>query len=248
MSRLIVITGASAGIGKATAHRFAANGDAVLMVGRRETALAAAGDELRAAVGGADVRHVALDMGEVDSVPALQDAVAATGLPVHGLLCCAGGTAGTGEGVKAVLSEWDEAYRTNVLTAVLATEGLVDQLADGASVVLYSSIAAYRGSGGTGAYGAAKAALHSYVHTLANRLGPRRITANAIAPGYVAETDFFDGAIDPDREAALVRQSVVGRAGVPGDVAGLAFYLCSPEAAYVTSQIIQVNGGQRHGV
>lgn len=248
MTRLIVVTGASAGIGRATARRFAENGDRVLLVSRRDDVLADTVTRFRADIPDANVDYIALDMSDRQSVPLLQQKVASTRLPVHALLCVAGGTSTTGKGIAAVQTEWDDAYRINVLTAVLATEALEGYLADGGSVVLYSSIAAYRGSSGTGAYGAAKAALHSYVHTLASRLGSRQIRVNAIAPGYISETEFFGGAIDPDRETKLIDQTLIGRAGVPTDVSGLAFYLCSSDASYLTSQIIQVNGGQNHGV
>jgi 3-oxoacyl-[acyl-carrier protein] reductase len=249
---LIVVTGASAGIGKATAKRFAENNDKVLLIARQEKRLTQAVEEIESSVPGADVEPLALDMSDAGSAEVLQSRVRATGLPVSGLLCCAGAvpqTEGTdAQDVKSVLTEWQEAYQANVMTSVVAVEGLLPLMADGGSIVLYSSIAAYRGSGGTGGYGAAKAALHSYVHTLATRLGSRGISANAIAPGYVADTDLFGGRLPAARESMLVRQTALGRAGDPVDVAELGFYLCSKPGGYVTSQILQLNGGSHHGV
>ncbi|MFF9286468.1 SDR family NAD(P)-dependent oxidoreductase [Streptomyces griseosporeus] len=249
MSRLIVVTGASAGIGKATAKRFAENKDKVLLVARGDQRLHRAAEEITSDVPGADVEPLALDMSDAKAAQALRERVGAAGLPLGALLCCAGAVpAPGGEDMASVLTEWQEAYRSNVLTSVIAVEGLLPLMADGGSVVLYSSIAAYRGSGGTGAYGAAKAALHSYVHVLATRLGQRGINVNAIAPGYVAGTDLFGDGLPAAREAMLVRQTALGRAGDPVDVAELGFYLCSPAGAYVTSQILQINGGSQHGV
>ncbi|WP_459740344.1 SDR family NAD(P)-dependent oxidoreductase [Streptomyces sp. E-15] len=249
MSRLIVVTGASAGIGKATARRFAENEDKVLLIARGEQRLRQAAEEIASDVPGADVEPLALDLSDAASAEILRDRVRRTGLPVGGLLCCAGAVPPSGgEEPASVLTEFQDAYRSNVLTAVVAVESLVPLMADGGGIVLYSSIAAYRGSGGTGGYGAAKAALHSYVHFLATRLGPRDINVNAIAPGYVADTDLFGGELPAARESMLVRQTVLGRAGAPADVAGLGFYLCSPAGGYVTSQIVQINGGSQHGV
>ncbi|MDO0929402.1 SDR family oxidoreductase [Streptomyces sp. TG1A-8] len=247
-----MVTGASAGIGKATAKRFAENGDKVLLIARQEKRLTEAVREIESGVPGADVQPLALDMSDSGSADALRDHVRSTGLPVGGLLCCAGAvppSEGTdGDDVGAVLTEWQDAYRSNVLTSVVAVESLLPLMADGGGIVLYSSIAAYRGSGGTGGYGAAKAALHSYVHFLATRLGPRGINANAIAPGYVAGTDLFGDGLPAAQENKLVRQTALGRAGDPADIAELGFYLCSKPGGYITSQILQINGGSHHGV
>ena len=248
MPRLIIVTGAGSGIGRATAERFAAHGDGLVLAGRRPDRLDAAADALRAA-GAAEVHTVPADLSDESGALRLHDHVEALGRPVDAVVCCAGGTVDAGDGhLKSIAAEWHDTYRANVLTAVLTVEALVPLLADTAGIVLYSSIAAYRGSAGTGGYGAAKAALHAYTHHLATRLGPRGIGVNAIAPGYVAGTEFFGDRMTPAREALLIRQTVMGRAGTPQDVAGLAFFLCSPEGAYITSQIVQVNGGSQHGV
>lgn len=247
-----MVTGASAGIGKATAKRFAENDDKVILIARQEKRLAQAAREIESSVPGADVEPLALDMSDAESAGVLRDRAGAAELPLGGLLCCAGAVPASGDDdggeVGPVLTEWQEAYRSNVVTSVVAVEGLLPLMTDGGSIVLYSSIAAYRGSGGTGGYGAAKAALHSYVHTLATRLGPRGISANAIAPGYVADTDLFGGSLPAARETMLVRQTALGRAGDPADVAELGFYLCSKAGGYLTSQILQLNGGSSHGV
>lgn len=116
----------------------------------------------------------------------------------------------------------------------------------GGRVLFVSSIAAYRGSG-SGAYGAAKAGLHPYAHDLARELGPRGITANVVAPGYIEDTEFFGGAIDPARRERLVGDTSTGRAGTPGDVAATLHWLASPAAGHVTSQVVQVNGGAERG-
>lgn len=109
-----------------------------------------------------------------------------------------------------------------------------------------SSVAALRGSRGT-SYGPMKAALHPYAFDLAAALGPRGITVNVVAPGYIEDTEFFGGSMSDERRAALVAQTHTGRAGTPGDVAETVHWLASPGAGHVTAQIVQVNGGAERG-
>lgn len=79
------------------------------------------------------------------------------------------------------------------------------------------------------------------------RLGPRGITANVVAPGYVEDTEFFGPRIDPGRRERLVGDTLNKRAGTPGDVAATLHWLASPVAGHVTSQVVQVNGGAERG-
>ncbi|MEY9988461.1 NAD(P)-dependent dehydrogenase (short-subunit alcohol dehydrogenase family) [Streptomyces sp. V4I8] len=89
-----------------------------------------------------------------------------------------------------VVRDWTVNFRTNLLTAALLTEALKERLtAPGGRVLFVGSIVAYRGAGG-GAYAAAKAGLHPYAHSLARELGPRGVTVNVVAPGYVEDTGF----------------------------------------------------------
>ena len=116
----------------------------------------------------------------------------------------------------------------------------------GGRVLFLSSIAAYRGSG-SGAYAASKAALHPYAFDLAREFGPRGITVNVVAPGYVEDTGFFGGSMEEARRARLVAETSTGRAGTPADVADTLHWLASPGAGHVTAQIVQVNGGAERG-
>ena len=78
---------------------------------------------------------------------------------------------------------------------------------------------------------------------MAAQLGPEGITVNVVAPGYIADTEFFGDTMTEARRQRLIGQTLVGRAGEPDDIAGAVRFLASPEAAYITGQIIQVNGG-----
>ncbi|MER5434775.1 SDR family oxidoreductase [Streptomyces sp. NPDC002588] len=245
MERNVVISGGGTGIGLAAAQAFAADGDRVLLLGRRAEVLEKAG------VDGA--LTYAADLGEPEQVRGVERFVAERFGTVDVLVHSAGGTglleppADSDDPLDRVAHDWTVSFRINTLSAALLTEALKDRLASpGGRVLFVSSIAAYRGSG-SGAYAGAKAALHPYARDLARELGPRGITANVVAPGYIEDTGFFGDAIDPARRERLIGETFTGRAGTPGDVAATLHWLASPAAGHVTSQVIQVNGGAERG-
>ncbi|MFJ6983488.1 MULTISPECIES: SDR family NAD(P)-dependent oxidoreductase [unclassified Streptomyces] len=247
MARNVVVSGGGTGIGRAAARLFAGDGDRVLLLGRRAGVL----EQAAGGLGGA-LTHAA-DLSEPKQVRGVARYVAERLGRVDVLVHAAGGAgqleppADSDDPLDRVAHDWTVNFRGNTLSAALLTEALKDRLADGGGRVLFiSSIAAYRGSG-SGAYGGAKAALHPYAHDLARQLGPRGITVNLVAPGYVEDTGFFGGAIDPARRERLVGETSTGRAGTPDDVAATLHWLASPAAAHVTSQVVQVNGGAERG-
>lgn len=245
MARNVVISGGGTGIGLAAAQLFAADGDRVLLLGRRAEALE------RARVPGA--LSYAADLSKPRGVRGVERFVASEFGTVDVLIHSAGGSGyrepkvDSDEPLDVVLHNWTLNFGLNTLTAALLTEALKDRLADpGGRVLFLSSIAAFRGSG-SGAYAASKAALHPYAHDLARQLGPRGITVNVVAPGYVEDTEFFGDAMDEERRARLIAETSTGRAGAPGDVAATLHWLASHAAGHITSQIIQVNGGAERG-
>ncbi|MEZ3178520.1 SDR family oxidoreductase [Streptomyces pimonensis] len=245
MTRNVVISGGGTGIGLAAAQVFAADGDQVLLLGRRGHVLE------RAKVPGA--LTYAADLADPEAVRGAAGFVGREFGAVDVLIHCAGGNGlleppvGGDDPLDAVARDWTVNFRLNVLTAVLLTEALRERLAEpGGRVLFLGSIAAYRGSGRR-SYAAAKASLHPYAHALARELGPHGITVNVVAPGYIEDTGFFGDGVDEERRARLIAETSDGRAGTPGDVAATLHWLASPGAAHITSQIIQVNGGAERG-
>jgi 3-oxoacyl-[acyl-carrier protein] reductase len=236
--RLAVVSGGGTGIGAAIARGLAEDGYQVAIIGRRRERL-----ELTAkSIEPESVIPIVADLTVPDQVRGVVEALA--GATVDVLVNNAGGYVGSpaGEDLEAVAARWRGNFDANVLTAVLLTEALYPALRrPGGRVILFSSIAAQRGGGGP--YSAAKAALHGWLYDLARELGPEGVTANVIAPGFVAATEFFGDGMTPEAYRRRVDQTLVGRAGEPVEIAALVRYLASREAGYVTGQILGINGG-----
>ncbi len=110
-----------------------------------------------------------------------------------------------------------------------------------ASITLVSSIVASRGSPGLSVYAATKAALEGFARSLAREVGPRGIRVNAIAPGFL-ETD-LSATLSADNRARLARRTALGRLGTTADVVGALEFLTSPRAAFITGQVLTIDGG-----
>jgi 3-oxoacyl-[acyl-carrier protein] reductase len=234
MTRHALVTGGGTGLGLAITRRLVTDGMTVTIAGRRQEVL----DEAAAALGPAVTTHAA-DVTDPHAVAGLADA-----LPdrVDVLFLNAGGTAPTtGESLAAVADDWTTDFRLNVLSAVLVAEALLPRLPrPGGRVVAMSSVAALRGAG---SYGAAKGALNVWVTDLAGRLAADGITANAVAPGFIPETGFWDGRRSPEIVESRLARIPMGRSGSPDEVAALVGHLASVEAGFTTGQVIGIHGG-----
>lgn len=236
MTRFVLVTGGGTGIGRAVAAAFSADGDTVMITGRRPAPLQDTADAL-----GAGVRAVVCDGTDPAQVEAL-----ATQLPesVDVVVHCAGGNTDfdrpAPHDLATLAANWRANIDANLLTAVLTTAAVSARLASGGTVVNIGSIAADKGAG---AYGAAKAAVASWNVDLAAELGPRGITANVVSPGYIADTEFFRDQLTDDRRDALIAATHTGRAGTPNDVAATVHFLASRAARQITGQVFAVNGG-----
>lgn len=236
--RTVLVTGGAVGIGLSLAGHFAGEGAEVVITGRRRAPLEAAAQRTGA-------RAVVCDHTD----PAALDALLPH-LPerLDVLVNNAGGQTDFAHSPRPdedELTAYARKFRANLdanlLTAALTTHAVEDRLADGGTVIQIGSIAADKGSG---AYGAAKAGLASWNIDLARRLGPRRITANVVSPGYIEDTDFFGDHLTAERRAELVAATFVGRPGTPADITGTVAFLASPAGRHITGQVLNVNGGE----
>ncbi len=237
MSRAVLVTGAGTGIGRAVAESFVTDGDKVWITGRRAALLAAT-----AASFGPSATAVPCDHTD----PArIRDLVEQLPGRVDVLVNCAGGNTDFDRPAPSTLDELADAWRANIdanlLSAVLTTHAVRDRLGRGSRLVHVGSIAADKGAG---SYGAAKAGLASWNVDLATELGPLGITSNVVAPGYVADTEFFRDRLTEGRRADLVTAARTRRASTPADVAAVVHFLAGDAACQITAQTIAVNGGE----
>lgn len=153
----------------------------------------------------------------------------------------AGGNTDFDHASPTSLAEVAYAWRRNLDSAVLMTEGLVPKMVEGSSIISIGSIAADKGAG---FYGAAKAGLASWNIDLARRVGERGITANIVSPGYIGETEFFRDVLDDTARQSLVNAAITRRAGTPDDIANAVAFLATESSRQITAQTIAVNGGE----
>lgn len=241
-SRVVVVTGGGTGIGLAVATAFVRHGDRVVLVGRRAEPLERAATRL-----GAEAQWRQADVGSLDDVQALAEWLQHFFAAVHVLVNCAGG--GPGIRPDATLSEaydvWREVTATNLTGAFLMGQALSPLLPDTTGrIVFISSIAAFTGGTlpGGAAYAASKAGLHGLTAAFARGLGPRGVTVNSVAPGFVGGTEITQ-AWSPELLAALGARSLLGRVATVEEIAETVLFLASPAARYITGKVIPVDGG-----
>jgi 3-oxoacyl-[acyl-carrier protein] reductase len=233
--KTIVVTGGATGIGRAVAERFAADGAEVVITGRRADVLAKTAADLGVRAVVCDAVDPAQIQGSLEELPGRIDV----------LVNNAGRNTDFGQpdpdGDLAQLKDnWQSNLSANLLSAVMTTTALAPRLAKNGAVVHLGSIAANRGAG---SYGAAKAALATWNLDIAAELGARGITSNVVAPGFVAETEFFQGQLSDDRRKRLLEATMTHREGEVEDIAGTIFFLASSAARHITGQVLHVNGG-----
>lgn len=235
-----LVTGASRGIGRAIAEHLAACGASVACVARTEDGLKAVVEAIRAAGGTAEA--FAGNVGESADVSRIVEAVEARFQGVHVLVNNAGITR-DGLMLRMDDSAWDEVVKTNLNSAFYFCKavGAIMMRQRYGRIINIASVSGISGNPGQANYSASKAGLIGFTRTIAKELASRKITVNAVAPGFIA-TDMTE--VLPDKVKEKVKEFIpVGRMGEAAEIADLVCYLSGTGAGYLTGQVIAVDGG-----
>lgn len=239
MTRSILVTGASKGIGRAIAQRLAKDGfEMVLHFGQDRAGAEAVLDTLRR--DGHAGRTLSFDLADRDAVRSVLEADMAAHGPYWGIVLNAG-IARDGAFPALEDADWDQVIGTNLdgfYNVLRPTVMPMVSARQGGRIVTLSSVAGLVGNRGQVNYSAAKAGIIGATKALAIELAKRNITVNCVAPGII-ETQMTENL--PLEE--VLKAIPMRRIGKPEEVAGIVAFLCSAEASYITRQVISVNGG-----
>jgi 3-oxoacyl-[acyl-carrier protein] reductase len=238
--RISLVTGASRGIGRAIARALALEGATVFVGARDEAKLAEVAREI-ADQGGKAVA-VALDVADRASVDAaLQKVLEAQGRLDH--LVNNAGITRDNLLLRMKKEEWDQVIATNLTGTYLCTQAVLKPLLKQRSgrIVNVTSVVGLTGNAGQANYAASKAGIIGFTKAVAREVASRSITVNAVAPGFI-DTDMTAAMTDKARES-LASSIPLGRVGRPEDIASAVAFLVSDAAAYITGQVLGVDGG-----
>ena len=243
ISRTALVTGASRGIGRATARALAAAGARVIVhYGNARVEADALVSEIRAAGGKADA--VGADLGAPDGAHKLAAEVRKLVGERLDILVANAGIATAAAIEDQTVEEFDRMFAVNVRAPFFLVQQLLPLFGEGSSVVLLSSLAARASVGLLPAYAATKGAVDTLVKHFAALLGPRGIRVNAVAPGVI-DTDMSKFARSDEGRQFTLGMQALQRIGHPDDVADVVSFLASDSARWITGDTVQVGGGSK---
>jgi 3-oxoacyl-[acyl-carrier protein] reductase len=234
MSRVVVITGASRGIGAATASAFVELGDRVITISRSGTAPAGVS------------KAFAVDVGDATAIKSACDEVVSEFGPIEVLVANAGITR-DGLALRMSAAQWREVMTTNLDGSFYSAQAAMGSMVKNrkGSIIFIGSVSPFLGVPGQANYAAAKAGLVGLARSLATELARRNITVNVIAPGFI-DTEMTAG-LESGLES-LLPQIPAGRIGRPEEVAQVVTFLASYQARYITGAVLPVDGGLGMGL
>ncbi|HLQ28535.1 MAG TPA: 3-oxoacyl-[acyl-carrier-protein] reductase [Ktedonobacteraceae bacterium] len=239
--KLALITGSSQGIGRATAIRLAQSG-ADIVINYRSNANAAA--EVKAHIEDMGRRCIAIqaDVSQEEDVSRLF-AGANEALGPIAILVNNAGTTRDKLIIQMSLADFEHVLNTNLRSTFLCTKAALRGMirARWGRIVNISSPAGLLGNAGQANYSASKAAIVAFTISTAREIASRNITANAIAPGFIPTE--LTSILTEEQRKFLLDVTPLGRFGTPEEIAAAINFLCSPEASYITGQILGVDGG-----
>jgi NAD(P)-dependent dehydrogenase (short-subunit alcohol dehydrogenase family) len=245
--RVAIVTGAASGIGRATALALAREGAAVVVADLNAEGARQVAAEIEAAGGRA--RGQAADVANEASVAAMVEAAVETfgGLDVLHNNAAASDPAlmgGDGEVTALSLETWERTLAVNLRGPMLGCKHAIPRMLErgGGAIVNTSSASGLTGDLVRTAYGVSKAGLDGLTRYVATQYGKRGIRCNAIAPGVIA-TPALAANVPPELIAVYERSHLTPRLGTPEDIASMVVFLASDEAAFITGQVLSVDGG-----
>lgn len=237
--RVACVTGASSGLGRRAALALAGAGARVVGVARREHALKTLKGEL-----GSRLDYLAADLADRSAITDLAAGIARPFGPPDILVHAAGlNTREMAEDVTA--AGWDTTLSINLTAPFFLSQALVPamKIKGWGRIVSFASLQTFRAFPGGVAYGATKAGIAQLTRAMAEAWSRDGITCNAIGPGFFP-TELTEAVFaDPARAARNAAQTCIGRNGMPEDIDGPLLFLCSKASAYVTGQVLMVDGG-----
>jgi 3-oxoacyl-[acyl-carrier protein] reductase len=237
--RIALVTGASRGIGRAIATKLAGQGATVVAAARGDNA-AATVEAITAGGGKAEVASA-----DVSDAAAIDALVSGT-LTRHGRIDVLVNNAGIAKDqlmLRMKRDDWDQVIATNLTAAFALTQAVLKPMIrqKGGRIVCISSVVGQSGNAGQANYAASKAGLIGFAKAVAQEVASRNITVNVVAPGLI-ETDMTRAITDNARDEWAAKIPLK-RLGTPDDIAAAVCFLASDEAAYITGQVLAVNGG-----